>query len=161
MKKLSLFIALALFTALTAHADNYVIKFRGTIISSTGRVRVTEADLVRTNGNILVYQIDTAAKEFNIVESDSTGVENFGEQAHSDDAAVNSSGRVFATDLHDGDGFADNVGSLPVFDGRLFGTGRIALAGGTPKSFRMTVNGIWNVDDNSVFKGVITGRRLP
>jgi len=161
MKKPFLFLALALFAGLSAHADNYIIKFRGTITSANGRTRIKETDLVRTNGNVLVYQINVVNKEFDIVESDATGVPDFGQQVHSDDAAVIANGRTVVTDLHDSDGFPANVSGVPVFEGRLMGTARFTFVGDTPASFRMNVSGVWNVDDNSTFKGVITGRRVP
>lgn len=162
MKKLSLFIALVLFAGLSAHAaDHYILKFRGTITSPDGKIRVKETQLVTTNGNTLVMNVDLSGADFDVFESDPTGVDELQENTHNDTSFALANGHGFATDLHFSAGFAGNVGNVPTFEGRLIGVARISFKKGNPKGFRMPVSGIWNPDDNSTFKGTITGVIVP
>ena len=77
MKRFICIVSLVLASGLALQAaDRYLIKFRGTITSPAGKVRVTESDLVMRDTNVLVAVVSTnlpAANFLQIVEADPTG----------------------------------------------------------------------------------------
>src|SRR5215212_2895726 len=96
--------------ALTA-ADQFIVKFRGTIITPEGRTRVKETDLVRTNGNTLVLVVDTIAVSGNFLrfyEADSTGTNILVEQVQNYGKVYNHRNRKLVADLYDGDNKFEN-----------------------------------------------------
>jgi hypothetical protein len=162
MKKISVLFAIVLCSTLsTWAADNFLIKVRGKIVGPNGVTRVKETDLVLTNGHQLVYQIDTTNQTFTIVQMDIPGTNVLRQELHADDAAVSGNHRVVAFDMHDDAGFGDNVGGVGAFTGRLVSSGRISFVRGTAKKIRLSVFGVWDSSENTTFKGVITGQRIP
>src|ERR1043166_2368639 len=172
MKKLAAILILTLLSGLIARAtpDRFLIQFRGVITSITNsaiRFKVRETNLVTTNGNLLVYEIDSLPdfplQSLNLIETDSTGTNFVRENCHSDDNAVDHTRRIVTFDIHDSPatGFVDNVGGIPPFNGRIIATGRGTPRRGPLKKIRFKVFGVWNSSDNFFFKGTITGVRLP
>jgi hypothetical protein len=154
MNRYILVLAIALLSTLAASAQEiYQLKIRGKLISPDGVTRIKETDLVATNGHLLVYETDISGRSFNLGELFANGG-FFRENIHSDDAAVANNNKI-SFDLHDSDGFSGNVGGVPTFTGRMIATGRV-----TEKSVRFSVVGVWDGGTDTLFKGVITGKRI-
>jgi hypothetical protein len=154
MNRYVLVLAIALLSTVAASAQEvYQIKIRGSLISPSGHTRIKETDLVATNGHFLVYVVDVSNKDFTLNEVFPNGG-IFEERIHADDgAALNEHKVIF--NLHDTTGFDDNIGGITPFTGHLIATGRV-----TEKSIRFSVVGVWDESTDTVFKGVITGKRL-
>lgn len=162
MKKISFVFALLLLSGWTTWAaDNFVVKIRGTLTGPNGQTRIKETDLVVTNGQRLVLQIDATNHSVVLVQTDATGTNVVRQEAHAEAVAVTSGHRAVTFDLQPDEGFAGNTINQAGLTGRLLVTGRIAYVRGVARSFRGTVFGIWNGDGNSTFKGTITGQRVP
>jgi hypothetical protein len=171
MKRFISVVSLILASGLALQAaDRYLIKFRGTIRSPAGKVHVTEADLVRTNGNVLVAVVDTnsAAADFlQIVEADSSGQNTIalGQQVHSWGKVYSHANRKFLCDLFDGaNNFRTNVsGVMPSQRIEVLVNGRITPGSPQkePTKIRASINGIWNSPSNATFRGTMTGTIIP
>jgi hypothetical protein len=163
MKKLNCLCAILLLSlATTWAADTYVIKIRGHIIAADGgRTRVRETDLVLSAEQRLLLVVDTTNHVFDIVQSDSTGTNVMRQETHAENAAVSTRHRRVTFDVQENEGFENNIALINKFTGRLIGSGTITRTRGKARSINLVVSGVWNPNDNSTFKGVITGRRLP
>jgi hypothetical protein len=169
MKRFICIVSLILASGLALQAaDRYLIKFRGTITSPEGKVRVTEADLVRSNGNVLVAVVSTniaTANFLQIFEADSTGQTNVVQQVRNFAKAYDFIHRRFICDLFDGaNSFRTNVsGVLPVSNAELLLKGRItpASAEKDPLKIRASMFGVWNSLSNATFRGTMTGTIIP
>ena len=168
MKKFVLIIlAASLGSTALLGADTFLIKFSGVITTPTGRTRVKETDLVRTNGNVLVAVVDTnqVSEQFlRIWEADSTGTNLLRANIESYGKALDASGRRLTVDLFAGflGGFDPNVGNiLPNSHGEILGQGLITPSVHAPKSIRLSFSGVWNSASNAVFKGTMTGKLIP
>jgi hypothetical protein len=153
MNKYVLVLALALLSTLAASAQEvYQLKIRGSLISPSGRTRVKETTLVATNGHLLIYEVDLASKSLDLFET-FPNLSTFTDHLHTDDTAVD--GNKVVMDIHEDTGFSANLAGVPAFTGRLIAKGRV-----TERSLRFSVIGVWNESTDTVFKGVITGKRL-
>jgi hypothetical protein len=153
MNRYVLALAIALLSTLAASAQEiYQLKIRGSLISPTNHTRIKETDLVATNGHLLIYEVDLASESFDLVER-FPNMSTFTQHVHADDTAVD--GNQVVMDIHDNTGFSANLAGVPGFSGRLIAKGRV-----TERSLRFSVIGVWNENTETVFKGVITGKRL-
>jgi hypothetical protein len=162
MKKLTFCCAIMLLSGWTTWAaDNFLVKIRGSITGPDGRVRVYESDLVLSGEQRLTMQIDATNHIFDLVQTDDTGTNVIRQETHAENAAVTANHRSVTFDMQENEGFSGNIANLGVFNGRLIGTGRISYVRGVAKSVRFSVIGVWNPVENSTFKGIITGKRIP
>jgi hypothetical protein len=153
MKRYALVLAIALLSTFAASAlETYRLKIRGSLISPSGRTRIRETDLVVSNGNWLVFDVDLAAKSLDLFEmSPTTGQTELG----ADNVVVGTDGKTVIFDMQDVNGFSDNLAGLPAFTDRLMANGRV-----TARSLRFSVIGVWDASTETFFKGVITGKRV-